>query len=271
MSSGIDNLAKLFAIEDLPKPEGMDDGRWEDVVYRYKGRLQAVLSALEEDNPEGSSNALSRSINLDWPNVTLEEARKNWRGATRSLRVGLDGGEIAYASGQGNAASLFLNPSRTGYEPAERIWSVHGNLSISETPIRPTRKIVIPEGRVAYDPASALEVYLDRTEGKIGEGVARLEGDGVVPLGLFYAGPDIGLSLVGFADALLKISKVSPGREEDYLPLAKRAYTTSGFRDTMYVGNKLLGIGEIPSRAYFLVPAHLVTPELRQQLENNSK
>ena len=250
MSNGIDNLARLFETEDIDKvTSAWAASEW---VSHYKQSLQAIVNALDSDG-NGKPTSLQDALHNHWPNVTLEKSERYYLNA--GVPIISYGSDIPYASGHSNAATLFLNPSGNDYakNDAQRIVTSRGaNWPFSTTPIRATTKI-ITVGKLVSDPVSALTIYLDRIEGGIEAEVAGHAGVLIIPKKLFAFSPDFGFSLVGYGDALLKAAKASPEREREFFELAQRAYRSSGFRDTLYVGNKLLEIGELPPRAYVLV------------------
>ena len=266
-TKGIPNLERLFANDKIPQPEGMDGIIYDAGLRHHNSSLKAILSELsaEPDKDAYEFGTLAHAINIHWPGVALKYARKDryTAGTQSGCRL-----ETPYSSGFANAASLIMNPARHGYEreDAQRILESNGiNWSFSKKPISAQRTILV-NGRPVPDPVSALELYLDRIEEGIGRDVADAEGN---PQLSFDAAPNIGLSLIGFGDAVIKASE-GQKMERDYLEIALRAYASSGFNETTYVQKRRLGIGDIPPAIYVMIKAgdlmKAVTPEQFTQL-----
>lgn len=145
-------------------------------------------------------------------------------------------------------------------QEAQTIYGKHSHFIISpETTIMATRNILV-KGVLVPDRVSALENYISAFEKQIKADIVELDAGEIVTKHWFSFSPDVGLGLVGFGDAMLEAAQTEPQRAPEYLDLAKRAYRSSGYGNTLYVGNKLLGIGDLPARAYAVVPLEELTP-----------
>ena len=241
----IENLVKLFAIGDVVLNSRMDPEQFESFKPRYDEAKRAAIDELNVNTTQVSFGDLVYALDRHWPNVTIEAS------ATRGFDVGSGHGivrgslEVPYSSGHRNASKLFLNPTSSKDQyGAARISTSVGNsvVEISNNPIM-TWNLVMEDGKTVPDRADAFKVYLDAFEKNISDDVFQANRDGNIPKKFFFLGADYGISLIGFGDALFKIAKLMPNREAEINALAKRAYESSGFKDTLYVANQILKLG----------------------------
>lgn len=268
MADGIDNLAWLFAAGEISTDKNVPQGK----LRASRKDLQFIVNSLEVDPIHLTEDVADRVgfahvLHRHWQDVTIEHSRQHYtRTGVMSQYSKRPEIETPYASGHGNAAILFHNPSMSTPEAGDPR-KIHlqgvGYWEFSKQLIK-GEKILI-DGKFTHDPVSALLLYLDRIEQGIREEIVSLESGKVTPRHSVNYAPYVGLSLVGLGDALLKIAQTDKQRAAEYLELAKRAYKSSGFEDTLYVGRKLMAIGELPPRTHALIPLEELTAEQRQR------
>ena len=148
----------------------------------------------------------------------------------------------SYASGIANAAAFYCDPFSAS-EPPTEISTSYGSYLIGK--VKATRAITVGNSG-NLDPVSALEDYLYAVNESIPINIITRENEILKLQSKFKIGPQIGLSLVAFGDAMMKCAQTEPQRASEYSNLARAAYTSSGFAKTVYVSEKLKSVGELP-------------------------
>src|SRR3989344_9304973 len=205
MPEGNNNLSRLFESDQVPVEK---DPRIA-VNHRYDFNLGHIRKELDEHEPNDGILSLSYRLAHFWPDVSLEEA------AGAIFPIGHGNFENPYSSGHSNIAYLFLNPQT----PKNLgIFGIDGWI------------LPLPQ---AYEnkPEIAFGTYLDAVDELVNGFIAEDKGE-LVFKDMFYRGPDVGLSLVGSGDALLKVADADPENSEAYFALAERSYQSSGFEKT---------------------------------------
>lgn len=256
MPGGTDSLERLFAAKDLPLVPGLNEVEYRNDSIRFRRDLRITLNTLNSPAPkEFIPGSLEEAMYQIFPIMDIENCAK------APVVTNHHDPRTPYVSGYGNAMELFRNSGRTGESPnkADVIYTTAAKLSVDED-LKAARTVLKGAGLIP-DPVSSLEQYLDVAESKVAAAFVEAKDDQLTAKVFFRHAPQFGLSLVAFGDALVRIAtEIDTQRTHEYAELAKRAYQSSGFKNTSYVKSQLLKIGQLPERAYGILPLSMMTP-----------